>query len=100
MREQLLKLLGSREWICSLCGKSLEKEIEELKAYYSTQYGVKPLKKRKSINIDIDHITPRSKGGVNELYNYQITHSTCNNKKDNNLTTSSLGGSGVEGKQL
>lgn len=36
-------------------------------------------------NFHIDHIIPVSHGGPNEGRNLQLTHSLCNEKKNNNL---------------
>lgn len=84
----VLKLLENREWDCAICGVSLVNEVEQLKEYYNQQYdGAKMRKKTKrtSINIDIDHIYPKSKGGVNELFNFQLTHRECNKKKSDKV---------------
>lgn len=81
----VLKLLENREWECAICGVSLVNEIAELKEFYETPNGVKRRLKRTKINIDIDHIYPRSKGGVNELFNFQLTHRKCNQEKANKV---------------
>lgn len=81
MKQRLLTLLKSRPHTCALCEASLELEIKELLAFYETPVGDRPKKKRSKININIDHIVPHSKGGLGELFNLQMTHATCNNKK-------------------
>ena len=86
----VLKLLENRDWVCGICGVSLTEEIAQLKKYYEQPNGVKHTIKRKKINIDIDHIFPRSKGGVSELFNLQLTHSTCNNAKGSDVHSSRL----------
>lgn len=49
--------------ICSLCGK----KFENIK------------------DVTIDHITPLSKGGSDNLKNLQLAHQKCNNLKGNNV---------------
>lgn len=36
---------------------------------------------RKIKNANLDHIVPRSKGGVNKYHNIQLTHKKCNSNK-------------------
>lgn len=49
------------EWKCVACGRSTEDKII----------------------LHIDHILPRSKGGKNEMTNYQTLCETCNIGKSN-----------------
>ena len=58
-----LKLLSEevKNKMCSLCGKPLIS------------------------NLSIDHIIPRSLGGVNKLMNLILTHKLCNEKKGDRL---------------
>ncbi len=35
--------------------------------------------------IDIDHIVPRAKGGLNRLDNFQLLHKSCNSAKRDRL---------------
>ena len=44
---------------CCLCGKPIEKEKE----------------------LSIDHLMPRSRGGVDEIGNWGISHKVCNQQK-------------------
>lgn len=34
-------------------------------------------------DMTIDHIIPKSKGGADDIANYQLAHSLCNGKKGN-----------------
>ena len=61
IRYQVLKTAGGR---CELCGAS-----------------------SRDIQIDVDHIIPRSKGGTNEIDNLQALCRTCNAQKRDRDTT-------------
>jgi 5-methylcytosine-specific restriction endonuclease McrA len=66
---------------CGLCGEDMSQEISDLLPIYKRSAKNKPW--RNAINIDVDHIQPRSLGGDNLLENKQLTHRTCNSKKGN-----------------
>lgn len=85
MRYEINKLLSSREWVCALCSGDLSWQVWELKRFYDTPKGEKPFKKRTLINIDMDHVIPRTYGGVTEMFNLQLTHKTCNSQKGHKL---------------
>ena len=61
-RKHLLSLILEQNNICPLCNAILPED---------------------TINIHVDHIYPRSKGGSNAKYNLQATHSECNMRKYN-----------------
>lgn len=74
---------------CFICGRSLSVELEKLKNWYDKKkyYEERKLKfshrsrRRKDIDINIDHVIPRSKGGANDFSNYALTHRNCNRLK-------------------
>jgi hypothetical protein len=53
---------------CYLCGKSFEKESEDHWEDYT-----------------IDHVIPKSKGGLDHVSNYKLAHFPCNQEKDDRL---------------
>jgi len=64
----------------------------ELKEYLLEKYertcvycGAKgyPVKNKKGVPLEIEHITPKSRGGSNRLSNLTIACTDCNHKKDN-----------------
>lgn len=72
--------------VCPLCGKSLCKEFSEFVEWIFCHLNhIKTQKRRKSININYDHIVPISKGGKDGNSNKQLTHAECNSLKGNNL---------------
>lgn len=79
--------------ICGICGKSLETEYMELLQYFEDlKLQVKLRKKRKKIDITIDHIIPLSiYKKENRLCNpwvvdnLQFAHDKCNNEKSDKI---------------
>lgn len=58
--------IGDRDdWVCGLCGDSIDRNEEVPHPYAAT----------------IDHIVPRARGGSDELNNLQIAHFRCNSEK-------------------
>ncbi len=87
------ELYNKQDTLCLICGISLEREYKQLEHWNKTviwnnkhpQNKIPIIPKRKNINIDIDHIHPKSKGGSNEIENLSVTHIHCNNKKGNQV---------------
>lgn len=94
-RRRMVVLIKNGQTNCGVCGGDLTNEIIRYLKFREKQKLLSkkgsrmdnPSKRRLEINIDCDHIIPRSKGGLNRISNYQLTHRTCNNKKSNNLST-------------
>lgn len=60
------RAIASKDAICAICQKPIDLEA----AAFS------------SLAVEVDHITPVSRGGqLYELDNLQLTHSKCNRKK-------------------
>ena len=85
---KILIVLKERDGlICNICKNSLKKEWEEYIQWWNDghtgRYG-----KRTNINLDVDHILPRSKGGgamnIDNIDNLALTHISCNSDKGNN----------------
>lgn len=94
--DELVSMYGTKEYIathwknadgavCGICGVSLETELAILKEW--RERTVKH--KRTKINIDIDHVIPRSSlRGVewrNNIENLQLAHHSCNVRKGNKI---------------
>ncbi len=90
---RIILVAAIKQIICGICGESLEKEYAAYLKFREANVEMRkmgkrlnsPSKRRRKININIDHIVPHSKGGLSELSNYQLTHTTCNTKKGNEL---------------
>lgn len=83
---QIIKLSKRQSKNCPLCGVDLSKEFVELYLYYkSKENNEKQPTKRHSININVDHVIPKSKGGKTNITNCQLAHATCNTKKGNQI---------------
>ena len=83
-KHKILNKLKERDGLtCGICGKSLEKEWR----LYEKWREEPRLFKRTKINIDIDHIIPKSfdknKHWWEDLSNLQLTHISCNKEKGN-----------------
>lgn len=69
---------------CGLKARYFAKERSVTsKKYHFNLYGIND--ENEEILFTKDHIIPKSKGGKNELSNYQTMCSKCNEKKGNNL---------------
>lgn len=77
MKGKLAKVIERDGWGCKLCGREIARE-----------YGRGPL------HPTLDHIIPKSKGGVDALWNLQLAHKDCNEKKGNEVPP------GPRGKRL
>lgn len=70
---------------CAACGLRGSKMILEMNQHdKSPHFNLYALENKKLILMTKDHIQPRSKGGKNELGNYQTYCCVCNNLKGNN----------------
>lgn len=83
-----MKILIERDGLkCMICHSSLEKEWDELLALF--ELPSHQTIERQRIDIDVDHIIPRSKGGgprdISNIKNLRLTHKHCNNKKGSAL---------------
>lgn len=77
------KLFLSKGYVCVSCGIvgkifALEKQLNE-KSYHLNLYAIDEY--GKEILMTKDHIVPRSKGGKDNLDNYQTMCTTCNFEK-------------------
>lgn len=83
------KLVNSSDGICPLCKKHLD--LKMYKLYIRLKKLERNNKKksyrgmRKKIDLSIDHIIPKSKGGTWDYKNLQLTHKRCNSLKGNKL---------------
>ncbi len=68
--------------ICGICKKPLDSEWSEYESWrlYRSM-------KRLNVNINVDHVLPRSKGGgrthITNINNLSLTHRRCNTEKGN-----------------
>lgn len=69
--------------LCGICGENLVLEYQDYMLW--KKVGRKLFKRRKYININIDHIIPRSKGGTWDPKNLQLVHKVCNDIKGNKI---------------
>lgn len=82
------QLVSSSNGICPLCKKHLD--LKMYKLYMKLKKLERNSKKksyrgmRKKIDLSIDHIKPKSKGGTWDIENLQLTHKRCNSLKGNN----------------
>lgn len=75
--------------VCPLCGGDISEEVKKYVAFRDELEFLKnnklklnkPMTRRNKININVDHIVPRSLGGTSCWENLQLTHSDCNVKK-------------------
>lgn len=89
---KITELYNKQNKLCKLCGLSLENEYGQLTRWleqvkYNNTHPENPVKirpKRTKIDIDIDHVIPKSKNGSNDLDNLSVTHIHCNKSKGNN----------------
>ncbi len=84
-KAEIQQTLADRQGlVCGICGGSLKKEWAELQKW---RKGWRI--KRTRINIDIDHITPKStlkgKHWWKDLGNLRLTHRTCNQNKSDKV---------------
>ncbi len=70
--------LASKGLDCHLCAGDLTKEFAVF-----LQWVLEKKVLRQTIDLDIDHIIPKSKGGSNNFENLHLSHRTCNNRKSN-----------------
>lgn len=77
--------LHTKDFECALCGA-------KPKAWriYNTSDGYRLFLIMESLGgedyLNVDHIIPRARGGIDTPYNYQMTCSCCNKRKDDKLT--------------
>ncbi len=93
MGSQRYELFKNKGVVCVICGLAgeffyLEKQGEsygdhEFSSYHFNLYGYN--EKGEEVMLTKDHIFPKSKGGANELENYQTMCTVCNSNKGNNL---------------
>jgi len=67
--------------ICYICKKSLRIEWREYEYWLSNNGSQED---RQKIDLSIDHVRPRSKGGSEEISNLRLVHKTCNCSKADN----------------
>lgn len=100
-KKKVQKLAERDGVICRLCGGDVTKEFQqlmywfarrgadpkgaaELKRIYTGKDGVEN-KHRRSINLNLDHVVPKSRGGSDNLNNLVLAHKKCNSSKGNRL---------------
>lgn len=82
-------LIFLKKPICVICDESIEQEIIEYEQWKreaiarSLGAQIPFTKKRKDIDLTIDHLLPRSKGGTHDLSNLALVHRECNHNKGN-----------------
>ena len=82
-KHEIIKILYKKQGdTCPLCMQSIHEDMKKwlqwhIQATSGRKKGEKRIK-RGSVNINIDHIIPVSKGGGSEIDNLALTHKTCN----------------------
>lgn len=78
-KEIYLTLIVTRDHVCKICGRSIEQEIIEWEIWCrEVRLRQKPTRKRGEIDLNLDHIVPRSRGGSDDLENLMLVHRQCN----------------------
>lgn len=81
-RLMLFKLKGTKCVGCGLEGKEFNLQFDKNLKAKEPHLGLWAwCKKGEARLLTIDHIVPRSKGGANRLYNYQVMCNICNREK-------------------
>lgn len=83
-RTVIEKLIERDGTVCGICRGSLIEELAQLWRYYNHPPNTRGRQKRKTINVNIDHKTPKRflpMKGLQVLSNLQLSHKTCNNEK-------------------
>ena len=77
------RAIASKEPYCAICHKYIDLQLPMV----DPDTGA-----RNPLSVDVDHITPRARGGsVYELDNLQLTHMVCNRKKGSKMDDDYIG---------
>jgi 5-methylcytosine-specific restriction endonuclease McrA len=83
----LAQLVPRSQGICPLCGEEID--LEGIKQYVHWRQNRKARgvikRRRKTVDVNIDHIHPIEHGGGNEIQNLQLVHPYCNSLKSDRL---------------
>lgn len=83
-RYQTFFTKGCKCAMCGIVGKYFAKErCKNQKTYHLNLYAID--KNGKEVLMTKDHIIPKSKGGIDDISNYQTMCEECNFKKGNKL---------------
>jgi len=81
--ELINQLYANQAAVCPLCKQSLLTDLQMYVAWKTRQPWEGARLRRKDVNLGIDHVKPKSKGGADAVDNLALVHRTCNAHKDN-----------------
>lgn len=80
--ELINQLYAEQAAVCPLCKQSLLPDLQMYVAWKTKQLYNGSKLRRKDVNLGIDHIKAKSKGGADTVENLALVHRTCNAIKD------------------
>lgn len=79
-----LALIVTQKPICPVCEESIEEEIAMYEAWVDSGRGHHGGNlRRRDVDLTLDHLMPRSRGGADDITNLRLVHRKCNLEKAN-----------------